>query len=413
MDIARIRSELVASVHLLVTGERRLLGGAVAVAVAYAVWLGASGVVLTSVLGLGSEPASAAAWEATGTGALALGVLLWVVLPAAAATYLVDRAVTNSSGNVHQQYRVTHPFLLVAPFLLLFAIGVGAGIAIGSMSAALLAALSVVGMFALVRTVPASYRMFSFSRPRFVEALLFVALAVDAVALLVSAATLTGRQQVVDAAASGLGGKFGTDVIETVLTDSVVVADLSVPTLLAVTASLPVALSLLYFVLQGGVAVVTRIRSPDVRRGDLRTGQRYPAFAQPTYGQSTAESSTDEAVAANESVATDGSSPAGSTSTASADGSTPSSTEEPAPEDTPAEVADAPEKADDDPEKTRVFKPPSADMFEVDETEASGEEGASGEEEATGYVCPSCNDRYGPDASFNYCPTCGSELEAE
>jgi rRNA maturation endonuclease Nob1 len=63
---------------------------------------------------------------------------------------------------------------------------------------------------------------------------------------------------------------------------------------------------------------------------------------------------------------------------------------------------------------TKVFKPPSGDDLDVDDG-ASDASTTSSEETAvvseSGYVCPSCEDRYGADASFDYCPTCGSELE--
>jgi RNA polymerase subunit RPABC4/transcription elongation factor Spt4 len=78
-------------------------------------------------------------------------------------------------------------------------------------------------------------------------------------------------------------------------------------------------------------------------------------------------------------------------------------------------VADAPDDEDDedDVSHTKVFKPPSDDDFDSPSTEASettSEDTAVVSED--GYVCPSCEDRYGADASFDYCPTCGSELES-
>ena len=437
MDTAQIRREFVGSIRLLGAGEARLLAGAVAVAVGFAVWVGATGAALNFGLDLGEQPTSVAAWEATSTVALGLVVLLWVVLPAVAVTYLVDRAVTNANGNVHQRYRVTHPFLLVAPFLLLFAVGVVVAVGLGSVPGPLLAGLSVVGLFALVRTVPASYRVFSFSRPRFVEFSLCLALAVDAIAIPVSAATLTGRQAMVDAAAAGIGAKFGTTAVETLLVGSTTVGGLTVPNLLAATAGVPVALTLLYFVVQLVVAQVTRMRSPDVPRGELRTGQRYPDFAHPMHGKSTDDSTattssgSTSTTTSSSTTATAGSAGTSSTSSGSASGSasagsaggSAATTSTPASTATTgsgastetASVADAPDDEDDedDVSHTKVFKPPSDDDFDSPSTEASettSEDTAVVSED--GYVCPSCEDRYGADASFDYCPTCGSELES-
>ena len=442
MDTAQIRREFVASLRLLVTGERRLLGGAVAVAVAYAVWVGATGAALNFGLDFGDRATSAAAWQATGTATVVLVVVLWVLVPAAVVTFLVDRAVTNANGNVRQHYRFTHPFLLVAPYLLLAVGGIGAAVALGEATAALLGVASALGLFALVRTVPASYRVFSFSHPRLAEALLFLALCVDAVAIPVSAATLTGRGGIVDAAASGLAGKVGTSTVETALVGATTVADVTVPYLLGATALVPVALVGMYFAVQVVAAQVNRTRSPDVPRSELRTGQRYPEFARPMHGNSgrsksgsksagnqsdSEQSGSSTTPAASTGAATATASGAGQSASASAAsssgagggasaGTATASKGTTGGDDSTEPADDGNDEADDDEyderSHTRVFKPPSGGGFGAgDGDDASG--GKDGTDADGGYRCPSCGDRYGADASFDYCPTCGSELQAE
>lgn len=414
MDTTRILREFVGSIRLLASGEAKLFAGGLAVAVGYAVWVGATGAALAVGFGLVERPTAVAAWEATSPVAVGLAALAWVVIPAAVVTALVDRAVTNANGTVHQQYRVTHPFLLVAPFLLLFAIGVGVAIAVGQATEAALAGLSAVGLFCLVRTVPATYRVFSFSHPRLVEGFLFVALVVDSVAVLVSAATLTGRQAVVDAASTALGGQVARSAVDPFLTGSTTVAGVAVPYLLGATAGVPVVLTLAYFVVQGVVAGVTRLRDPNVPRGNLRTGQRYPDFARPmgdvsgtnsTSATSAGSASTPPAQS-TEPAATDSATPGGDTSTVTQTQAT--GEHDTTTETTGSDVADGEGSDGDDVSHTKVFKPPADGGFDADKETGSKETAVvSGD----GYVCPSCADRFGPDASFEYCPACGSELE--
>jgi len=432
MDTARIRREFGASLRLLATGERRLLAGAVALALGYAVWVGATGAALNFGLSLGDQPTSIAAWEATGTASLALLLGLWILVPAGAGTYLTSRALTNANGNIHQQYRVRHPFLLAAPFLIIVVAGLAGGVVLGTLPAALLAILGAVSLYALVRTVAASYRVFSLSRPLVTYAFLFVSLSATAVALPVSAATVTGRQAVVDAAAAGIGSRLGTSAVETVLTGSTTVTGVTVPLLLGTVVVLPAGLSVLYFAIQGVVGLVNRARSPEVRGAQLRTGQRHPDFAKPSYdggasgatsqsGAKSGSSSTDTA-ARGSATATQSTGSATATSTSTSTTSAGSTTSNGGSEAAGAETSSA-DATDDEDEvsHTKVFKPPSDDDFEMGSADAAGggdstDPGGTASESTAvvsedGYVCPSCNDRFGGDASFDYCPTCGSELE--
>jgi len=436
MDTARIRRDFVASLRLPVTDERRLLGGALVVALGYAIWIGATGAALNFGLDFGEQPASVAAWQATSTASLAAAVLLWVVIPAGVVTYLVDRAVTNASGNVRQYYRVSHPLLLVAPYLLVVGLGLAAAVALGELPVALLGVLSVFGLFALIRTVPASYRVFSFSHPRLAELFVFAGLAVTALAIPVSAASVTGRQAIVDAAAAGIGAKFGTTAVETLLTGSTTVAGVAVPSLLGAVAVVPAGLALLYTLVQLGTAQVQRMRQPDVPRSELRTGQRYPDFARPMYGKSSSSSSAPTSASDGGSTVSSSpvSSPTSSTDASSSQSNSPSGTAS-ATTDTAESTPDSDESDEaegdnedeqedlDETSHTRVFSPPAEDDdMEFDTGGGTADSSGSTAETAgqdtavvseSGYRCPSCDDRFDADASFEFCPTCGSELEKE
>jgi hypothetical protein len=423
MDTARIRREVGASLRLLATGERRLLVGALALVLGYAVWVGATGAALNFGLNVGDQPASVAAWQATSTLVLALLLVFWILIPAGVGTYLTSRALTNANGNIRQQYRVHHPFLLAAPFLAIVVAGVATAIALGTLPAAVLAVLSACSLYALVRTVAASYRVFSLSRPLLTYTSLFVSLAATAVAIPASAATLTGRQAIVDAAAAGLSNKLGTGAVETFLTGSTAVAGTSVSLLLAATVVLPAGSSILYFATQAVVGVVNRARDPEVRGAQLRTGQRHPDFAKPSYDDTASAPRSQSASASTPTNGTVTTKPSGSTTatSASSNGKTSAtatdSVAETTASDEPADDAD--ETDEDDVSHTKVFKPPSDDDLEMESPEAPGGGGSvggtTGENTAVvsedGYVCPSCDDRFGADASFDYCPTCGSELE--
>ena len=399
MDTSRLRRELLGSVRLAATGERRLFGGAVAVAIAYVVWLVVTAVVLHSGFDVGVQPASPAAWEAVSPLALALGGVLWVLVPAAAVTALAARAVTDANGDVRQQYRLTHPFALVAPVLVVYGLCLAAGLVLGELSTTLLTALTGLGLFSLVRTVAASYRVFSFSRPRLTYAALFVSLAVAAVAFPVSVAQAAGRQASVEAAATGVGNTLATDAVEILLTGTATVADVAVPVLLGLSAFVPVASALGYFILQFAASLVHRLRRPSVRGAQLRTGQRHPDFAKPTYDRPSTTVDAADSSASNS--PTDHGTSAGGEQTPDGAGD--------ADDGGGTDVETADEDGDtDDETHTKVFTPPGDDEF--DATAATEAETVVDAE--TSYVCPSCQDRFGADASFDYCPTCGSELES-
>jgi hypothetical protein len=286
--------------------------------------------------------------------------------------------------------------------------------------------------------VPASYRVFSLSRPRLVELFVFLALAVAAVGIPVSAASVTGRQAIVDAAAAGIGASLGTSAVETLLLGSTTIAGTTVPYLLGAMAAVPTGLALLYGVVQVVVGGIQRVQKPEVPQKEIRAGQRHPNFARPTYGDSSERSTNVSRTSASDggsSVAspTSGSGDSGATdsattsTTATASGSAADAGTDTADDTDTDDVDDGTDEGEDgddefdDANHTRVFTPP-ADGGDVDfdagtDTTAAGGSGstAGGEETAvvseSGYRCPSCDDRFDADASFRFCPTCGSELE--
>jgi hypothetical protein len=429
MDSARIRRELSGSIRLLWARERWLWSGLFAVLAGFAFWVGATGVAMNYGAEFAGQPLSVMAWSATTTAVFAVVTVLWVLVPAAVVTYLVTGYVTNVSGNVHTHYRVDHPFTFVAPFLGLFLAGAGGAVALGTVPAALAGALVAVGLLVLVRTLAYSYRVFSFSVPLVVQAALFASLAVTAVALLVSVATLAGRRAFVEAAATGIAGVVGSTTVADVLTGTTTAGPVTVPTLLGLAAVLPAVLALGYILVQNLVGFLNRSRKPDVPRSRLRTGQRYPDFARPvsqspdggaaptpSSGTATANGGTPSRPDSSSASAT--AAPADSSETATAD-------------DTGSESAGKGSEAEsdcedpaDDVSHTRVFTAPDdggfdADVPNLDDGDDAGDDtavvgGAGGTPiDSNGYRCPTCADTFGSGTNFAYCPTCGTELQPE
>ncbi|MEF8784722.1 MAG: hypothetical protein V5A45_02225 [Haloarculaceae archaeon] len=419
MDTARISRELTDSIRLLWARERWLWSGVLAVLLGYVLWVGATGAALNYGAEFAGVDLSVTAWSSATTAVFATVVVLWVLVPAALVTSLVDNRITNVSGNVHTYYRVEHPFLLVAPTLVLVAVGVGVAVAAGDVPAALAGALVALGLLALIRTVAYSYRVFSFSAPLLVQLCLFVSLAVCAVALLTGAGIVAGRRGFVEAAAAGVGDLLGTGGVVAVVTGTTTVGPVTVSTLLGLAAALPVGFAVGYIFLQSAGGLVSRTRKPDVPRSQLRTGQRYPEFAHPISEQS----SGGDATHPTPSEATHEDSDHPSNQPDDTSGSPDPATAAPGATDT------------DDVSHTRVFTAPEDGDFDgdvpgvgnVSDTDATADSTQSTDETAvvgggtetgapsgaSGYRCPSCAESFDADTSFAYCPTCGTELRPE
>jgi hypothetical protein len=425
MDTARIRRELGGSIRLLWAREQWLWGGVVAVLAGFALWVGATGAALNYGADFAGQPLSVSAWSTTTTVVFATVTVLWVVAPALLVTSLVDRYVTNVSGNVHTHYRVDHPVLLVVPFLLLVVAGVAGAVALGTVPTALAAALLAVGLLVLVRTLAYSYRVFSFSVPILVEAALVVSLAATAVALLVGAATLAGRRTFVENAADGVADLVGSPTVADVLTGTTTAGPVTVSTLLGLAAALPTGLAVVYILVQNAVGLVSRLREPDVPRSQLRTGQRYPDFARPIAEQSAPATSSDPN--APTSPDSPGNGASGSASQGDSSGTSATADTETAAADGASDAgksADVGEESTDDVSHTKVFTAPDDDEFDGAVPGVDDVPGTDGGDEETavvgnagggadGYRCPTCDDHFGPDTDFAYCPTCGTELQSE
>jgi len=426
MDTARIRRELAGSVRLLWTSERWLWSGVLAVLVGYALWVGATGAALNYGAEFAGVDLSVLNWSSTTTAVFAVVVVIWVLLPAALVTHLVDSYITTVSGNVHTHYRVEHPLTLVAPALALFAVGVGAAVAVGEVPAVLAGALVAVGLLVLLRTIAYSYRVFSFSVPILVKSCLVVSLAVCAVALLTGAGIVAGRRTFVEAAGAGVGDLLGTSGVVEVVTGTTTAGPVTVSTLLGLAAVLPVGFAVGYLLLQSAVGLVSRVRKPDVPRSQLRTGQRYPEFAHPISGAAAGDTATSATSEEPADVGTDRQSPA-TTETAeptpSAEGAVGDETVEDEADDVShTKVFTAPDDGDFDSGVPGVDDSPGADSTADATGGESAEETAvvGGETEriegtslGDGYRCPTCAESFDADTDFAYCPTCGTELQPE
>ncbi|WP_302080216.1 hypothetical protein [Salinibaculum rarum] len=429
MDTAQLRRELAGSVRLLWTRERWLWSGVVAVLVGYALWVGATGAALNYGAEFAGADLSVVNWSSTTTAVFALVAVIWVLLPAAVVTYLVDSYVTNVSGNVHTHYRVEHPVTLVVPMLALFAVGVGAAVAVGDVPAALAGALVAVGLLVLLRTIAYSYRVFSFSVPMLVKSSLFVSLTVCAVALLAGVGIVAGRRTFVEAAGAGVGDLLGTGGVVDVVTGTTTAGPVTVSTLLGAAAILPVGFAVGYLLLQSAVGLVSRVRKPDVPRSQLRTGQRYPEFAHPITGvdggdtNSTTSGESPDTGADQQSTPTSGTTAQSQTSTAAttnADETGEDKTDE-SDDVSHTKVFTAPDDGNFGDDVPDVDSVPDADSTadttgddDAEETAVVG--GAERPDESSsgaGYRCPTCAESFAPDTSFAYCPTCGTELQSE
>jgi len=402
MDADRLARDAATSLRLPLTGERRLIGGAVAALAAYALWVGATGAVLLSAAAVSGRSLTVDPWTATTTLAAAVAAILWVLGPAAAWTYFVVDQLTNGAGNLEHHYRVQYPSTVVVSPLALFALVGAAGVAAGEVPAPVLAALVVAGTFVLVRTLAYSYRVFTLSIPRAVQAFVFESGCVLAVATLAAIVTVSGRSALLLDAARGVDAVLGTTVAVPLVSGTRDVAGVTLPALPALAAVFPVTLALAYVTVQGLAGQLARVRGVTVPRSRLRTGQRYPAFARPAAGRSgrrqSRAASTDgdlEGASAAELLDGDGSDgPTGADRVNDTRVFTP-------PDDADLEVA-VPGKAAMATE-TQITK-------DEDPVETEGSVGGDGDGE---YECPACGESFSGETAFAYCPTCGTELEPE
>lgn len=431
MDTDRLRRELVSTLRLLVTGERRLFGGAIVGLLAYGLWVGTTGGALTYGADVADLSLTVDPWTGTTTAVLAVATVLWVVAPALLATYLLVGELTNVNGNIQQHYRVYYPSVLVLPFLAAAGLVVAVGVALGSFSGPLLGVLIALSFLVLVRTLVYSYRVFSFAVPRLAQAFAVVAFGVLAVTLLASSVTVAGRSELLTNLASGIDSLAGTTLVADLATGTTDVAGVAVPTLPGLAAGVPVGLAGVYLIVQILVGLVTRARGVTVPRSHLRTGQRYPEFARPTVDSDENPTTPRTTTTMSSQSATNASESTGQSDSGTASNDRASESEQPATADAATGDTDDEDEGvieEESVSHTKVFTPPDdGGEFDVDlpESGAGGDAtrndgGGTGIEretpvisEGSGYECPSCADTFPEDTEFAYCPTCGSELEPQ
>ncbi|MFC6722263.1 zinc ribbon domain-containing protein [Halobacteriaceae archaeon SHR40] len=396
MDTDRLRRGLTISVRTVVTREWRLLAGTLLALCGYALWVGATGAAISQFASFADVSTAVDPWTGETTAIAGLVFVLWVVLPAIVATWLVDRAVTNVSDNLEEYYRIT-PLLLLVPPVLVLAGGLAALAIVGTGPA--LAVVLVAALYFQIRTLTYSYRVFSFSYPRLQQLSLFVTSTVLLLTVLVEAAVAAGREPYAVDAVTGFGDLLGFTGAGSLVDGTATAGGFSVRPLLAVAIATPLVLGSGYVCVQFVVGLLVRLRGNELPRSKLRTGQRYPEFARPTTKR---QSSLSSSSASDPTIATDGSTAAASTAKSAGEMDSQATTAETdntaagGDSDTPA----ANQPAGDDEEDvthTRVFTPEATD----DETRIAAED-ASGEE------CPFCEAPL--NAGADSCDNCGASL---
>lgn len=373
----------------------------------YVVWVAGSAALGVQVASLADYPVAPDGSPTMSI--LGLVVLLWLVLPAAVGVARVRSRLLNIRGNVEQHYRLDRPGALLVPPVVLLTLALVAGVALGALAPLLFVVLVPATLYLLIRTAAFAYRVFSFSHPLLVYAVLFATLAVQAGILLVYLGQATENGAVVSGAVDVLG----------LPVDPLATLDFGVSTApmgLAIAAALPIVIALAYVLVQAIAGVIVRVRSPTIRPTRVRTGQRYPPSLEVASngGRTTSATRSGKQTPASKGAGSGGTGSTASDSTDSgsmaADSTTADSTAESA--DASADAATATDDASttasaddataDDAEadsvsNTRVFTPPSG----------TGDDPLSPAAGGDGAECPDCGATVPADADA--CPACGAD----
>jgi len=386
-------AELRRSVAVLAT-EWWLFGGVLAGYVTYGVWVIGTGLALRAVAPELATTSLTTVGQTPVTGLVVLAAVAWLLAPAVAAAWLLDRQLSNLSGNLVSQYSIDHPGVLPAPSGVLMLLTASATFVLGPRTPVLVV-MAIASVHLLVRTVAFGRRVYSFSyRPLF-TALSAVSIAALAAAWLVQAPGLPGtvRTQVTDA---GVGA-----VVETGLA----LTGIAPGTATGYLVTVPALLSGLYLVTQTVVARRVRAEAP-LSNPVKRAEQRYPIMppvadsSRPGPPQPSADE--DAAVATTNSPSTDAETTAGQPSEASADTTDNSedsshtrvfTTEEPIPDGEDAMAAVAGDHEDE------------TDDGWIDDTAIFTPEGATSSDDE----CGSCGEEI-PRDSVTFCPNCGERI---
>ncbi|MFB6141275.1 MAG: hypothetical protein ABEJ26_12680 [Halosimplex sp.] len=390
MDTRDTRRELGRSARLVVDEERWLFLGLLAGAPGYLIWLAGTGTAVSQVAELAFGSYSVDPWSTEATALAAAFAVLWVLVPSLVAVRYVVGNVTNLRGNVEQHYRFDRPLVALVPPL----VGVVAALALaavrGGPTRDALALLAVANALLLVRTVAYGYRVYSFSVPRLLQALVFLAGLVATTATVSRAASLAGQTALVEATAARYG-------VADVAFGSVTRAGVTAPTLPLAAVAAPAVLAVAYVWVQLFASLVVRIRRPDVPRSAIRAGQRYPQVVQPgtsdRLAMGIASPSGDGTGTEAGGASGAGGSAADSTDGAGSAGAKGSATD--------AGSSDADDGGGNSFGQTRVYTPPE----DADEVPAEGGGAVKNE------FCPICGETYEADAGHEQCPNCNAVLD--
>jgi len=398
MDTSDTRRELGRSARLLLDEERWLFLGLVVGGIGYLVWLAGTGVAVSRAAELVDSSYSVDPWS---TGATALAVtfaVLWVLLPSLLAVRYVVGKLTNLRGNVEQCYRFDRPLVALVPPLVVLGAGVALGAVRGAVTWEVLAVLGLASTLLVVRTVAYGYRVYSFSTPRLLQALLFVCAVVATVAVVSLASPLTGHTVLVEATAARYG-------VAAIAFGTVSRAGVSAPTLPLVAVATPAVLALAYVWVQLFDSLVVRLRRPDIPRSEIRAGQRYPQVVQP--------GTSDRLAMGTASGGSSGSAESDSVDAQTSSGQSAGSATASTAEATADESADAPTESVG---QTRVYTPPEdADDEPPDAVGATdGPAGTRASDEAVkNEFCSVCGETYEAGAGHSNCPNCNAVLDHE
>lgn len=403
--------ELRRSVSLLAT-EWWLFAGGLAGYLLYGFWVVATGIGLSSVVP-STTVTTVGGTAVTATATVA--VVLWLLVPAAVATWLVERQLSNPHGNLEKHYRLEPPASLVAPPAIAVVVFVLAAVAVGPRLPVVTFG-AIASLHLLVRTVAYGRRVYSFSpRPLFT-----LLTGVSAVAL--AAGWLVHAPQLPGAA----GQQVARAGVGTLVDTGTAIAGTTPSTALGVLVAVPALLSGLYLLVQAAAAKRVRARAP-LANPDKRAEQRFPIMPPVPASERPGATVPTPSESSTEEESTD------SDPDVSSDPDTPSEPADPSPEpaDTAAESDTTAESevgtTEDDKSNTRVFTADEpvpegdeavtqlADEAEDDDDEDDGwiddtsvfspdrGSGDSGECDACGETLPS-------DSSVTFCPNCGQKI---
>lgn len=383
-------AELRRSLSLLSTEWWLPVGGALAYPL-FGGWVVATGIAVTTL-----APSLGSTAVGPTTGSVVFAAIVWLLLPAVAVAWLLDRRLSNNYGNLLSHYRINNPGVLVAPAGVLATLFPVVAVILGPRPPVVVFGL-VAGTSLLVRTVAYGRRVYSFSSRPLFSLLTAVSGAALAAAWLVHAPRLPGA----------VGEQVGRAGVEPVAEAVTTALGTTPATALGLLVAVPAFLSGLYLVIQVAVSRRVRKQAP-LADPDKRAEQRFPIMppvpaGDRPGGMPSGPPSNTESESSGTTSGTDASSsnppstPTSASTSSSVSASTDDSsntrvftTDEPVPDEVP-EVEAATNDDDGWIDDTSVFSPDNAT------------DGATGS-------CDACGESLPGDASVTFCPNCGQQI---